>query len=148
MSNKHTKLRKKYSYRGDKMASKAEVTFAQDMDAKQIMWMYEPEKFDWFPPPAKMKKYTPDFKVMRKDGSYFFVEFKGYLRPGDKIKMRAMKKQHPDIDIRFVFMNSKKFIDKRVRKDGTRMTYADWANRYGYQFADKVIPEEWLNEDL
>ena len=108
--------------------------------------MYEPEKFEWMPPPAKKRKYTPDFKIIRKDGSYFFVEFKGFFRPTDQIKMRAMKTQHPEIDIRFVFMDSKKFISKRVRKDGSRMTYADWANKYKYQYADLEIPEAWLNE--
>ena len=84
--------RRKYPYKGEEMASKAEVTFSKEMDSRGILWMYEPEKFKWFPPPVREKLYTPDYKVRRKDGSYFFVEFKGYLRPNDKVKMRAMKK--------------------------------------------------------
>lgn len=145
---KRAPKRQKYPYKGEQMASKAEVTFAKDMDSKEIPWMYEPERLDWFPPPAKMRKYTPDFKIMHKDGSYFFVEFKGFLRPNDKPKMIAVKKQNPDIDIRFVFMNAHKYIDKRVRKDGSRMTYADWADRYGYKWAEMTIPEDWLNETM
>ena len=138
--------RKKYKYRGEEFASMAERDFAIEMDADAIPWQYEPEKIDWFPAPPKTRTYTPDFKVMRKDGSYFFVEFKGYLRPGDKTKMRAVKKQRPEIDIRFVFMNAYKFASKHVRKDGTRQTYAQWAESYGYLWSHKEIPEAWLNE--
>ena len=139
--------RRKYPYSGYTFASMAERDFAVDLDKEGIPWLYEPEKIDWFPAPPKFRTYTPDFKVMRRDGSYFFVEFKGYLRPGDKTKMRAVKKQHPEIDIRFVFMNAYKYASKHVRKDGTRQTYAQWAESYGYQWAHQVMPEEWLSEE-
>ena len=138
--------KKKYDYAGEKFASMAERTFAIALTNQRVSWQYEPEKISWFPAPPKMRTYTPDFKVQRKDGSYFFVEFKGYLRPGDKTKMRAVKKQHPEIDIRFVFMNAHKYASKNIRKDGTRQTYAEWAESYGYLWAHKEMPEAWLNE--
>jgi hypothetical protein len=120
------------------MASKAEVVFAENMDKRKLVWMYEPEKLEWIPP---KRMYTPDYKVRRRDGSYFFVEFKGYLRPSDKTKMAAIRKQYPDLDIRFVFMNAKKPSYK-----GAKTTYGDWATKNGYLWAEKTIPEEWLNE--
>ena len=138
--------RKKYPYKGEVFASKAERTFAISLTNQRVLWLYEPEKIEWFPAPPKIRTYTPDFKVMRKDGSYFFVEYKGYLRPGDKTKMRAVKKQHPEIDLRFVFQNAYKYASKHTRKDGTRQTYAQWAESYGYLWAHQVIPDEWLNE--
>ena len=138
------KPKKKFPYAGIKFASKKEMEFAQECDRIGITWFYEPEKWDWVPP---KKKYTPDFKVARKDGSYFFVEYKGYLRPEDRTKMRAIKKQYPDLDIRFVFQNAKKPISKTPKKDGTLTTYADWAENLGFPWAEAFMPAEWLKEE-
>lgn len=136
------KPKKKILYRGVKMASRSEVIFAEDMDAKGIPWIYEPEKFDWIPP---KKKYTVDFKVKKKDGSYFYVEYKGYFRTEDKTKMAAIKRQYPKLDIRFVFANPHKPVEgAQPRKDGTKLTNAEWAEKNGYLWADKTIPEEWM----
>ncbi|MEE9302686.1 MAG: hypothetical protein V3U84_02765 [Thiotrichaceae bacterium] len=121
------------------MASKAETIFAASMDESQVLWLYEPEKFKWTPPD---RNYTVDFKVMRRDQSFFYVEFKGYLRPQDKRKMRAIRKQYPDLDIRFVFMDAKKKINKT-----SKTSYGQWAERHGYQWAEGTIPEAWLEED-
>ena len=138
---KKTKLRikrKKFSYAGSSFASKAERDFAYDMDRAKIPWQYEPEKFTWFPP---ARKYTPDFKVLKKDGTFFYIEFKGYLRPKDRTKMRVFKQQHPEIDCRFVFMNANKKLYK-----GAKSTYADWAEKNNYKWAHEFIPQEWLDE--
>ncbi|MCK5600254.1 endonuclease I [Candidatus Pacearchaeota archaeon] len=130
--------RRVHPYAGCKMASKAEVKFAEWMDAKDIVWLYEAEKLDWIPP---KRKYTPDFKVKRKDGSFFFVEYKGYLRPADKTKMKAIRQQYPDLDIRFVFQNARKFIYK-----GSKTTYGMWAEKNGYLWAEGTMPEDWMLE--
>jgi predicted nuclease of restriction endonuclease-like RecB superfamily len=106
------------------------------MDDNKIHWMYEPESFPWQPP---KKKYTPDFKIMKKDRTYFYVEYKGYLRPEDRTKMLAFKKQYPDIDIRFVFMNARKPIYK-----GSKTTYSQWAEKNGFPWAEKELPKGWL----
>jgi len=140
--------KKKIKYAGEEFASYAERDFAVDMDLKKIPWMYEPEKLEYWPPPIKKKVYTPDFKVRRKDGSSFLVEYKGYLRPGDKTKMRLIRKQYPDLDIRFVFQNAYKFISKHVRVDGTRQMYHEWATTNGYKWAHGEMPDEWLTEKL
>lgn len=136
--NRRKLKRRVHSYAGCKMASKAEVKFAEWMDDQEIVWMYEPEKLAWEPP---KRKYTPDFKVMRKDGSFFFVEYKGYLRPNDKTKMKAIRLQYPDLDLRFVFQNADKVIYK-----GSKTTYGMWAERLGYQWAEGTMPEDWLLE--
>ena len=143
---KYKRPKKKIQWAGEEFASIAECDFAKDLSHKEITWQYEPTQIPWMPAPVKERTYTPDFKIIREDGSIFFVEFKGYLRPGDKTKMRAVKKQHPEIDIRFVFMNAYKAASKNIRKDGTKQMYWQWAERYGYKWAHQVIPDEWLNE--
>ncbi|MHA2069259.1 MAG: hypothetical protein ACXABY_33280, partial [Candidatus Thorarchaeota archaeon] len=80
--------RKSFKYAGVSFASHAEREFAVVLDADEVQWMYEPEWFQWVP---SKRKYTPDFKILRKDGSYFYLEFKGQLRLTDRTKMRAVK---------------------------------------------------------
>ena len=53
--------------------------------------------------------------------------------------MRLVKEQHPKVDIRFVFSNSKNKISKI-----SKTTYAMWCKKYGFKYADKHIPKEWL----
>ena len=135
---KKPKKRRVFMYKGIKMASHKETEFAKWMDDNGIYWQYEPEKFEWIPPKAK---YTPDFKVAveTRQGDYFFVEYKGYLRPKDRTKMKAIKEQHPDTDIRFVFQNANKKLYK-----GSKTEYWMWAEQHGFPWAEGEIPEEWL----
>ena len=55
--------------------------------------------------------------------------------------MVLMKKQHPDLDIRFVFMNAKNKIYK-----GSKTTYAAWCARYNFEWAEGSIPMEWVKK--
>ena len=129
-------------YKGKKMASHSEVVFAQTCDSLNIPWQYEPESFEWVPPLAM---YTPDFKIECEDGSYFWIEYKGYLRDKEKTKMREIRKQRPDLNIRFVFEDALKPVaGARKRKDGTKQSHAEWAIKNGYRWANKFIPMEWL----
>jgi len=106
------------------------------MDTWNIEWEYEPEKFEYVLPG---RRYTPDFKVTRSDGTTFMAEYKGYLRPEDRTKMVAVQQSHPDLDIRFIFGNAKKLITK-----GSKTTYGMWATKHGFPWAEKTIPDEWL----
>ncbi len=69
------------------------------------------------------------------------VEVKGRFTSDDRRKHVAIKKQHPDLDIRFVFENSRRKLSK-----GAKSTYATWCERNKFLYADRVIPEEWLKE--
>lgn len=81
--------------------------------------------------------YIPDF--VYKNG--IIIEGKGYLDSDSRAKMLAVKKQHPDLDIRFVFMDG----DNTISKQSTT-TYMDWAKKHGFPAAHGEIPTEWLDE--
>jgi len=135
--------RKEIIYNGITMASVSEVEFAKNLDAKRYTWMYEPESFDWY----IIYKYTPDFKIRRKDGSYFYVEYKGFLWEEDKRKMRAVRELHPKLDLRFVFADAGKPVHgAKTRTDGTKMSHGEWATKYGFKWAQGFIPPEWMAE--
>jgi hypothetical protein len=87
--------------------------------------------------PVSYHEYTPDFRLP----NGIFVETKGRFVIEDRKKHVLIKQQHPELDIRFVFQNSK----NKIRK-GSPTTYADWCKKHGFLYADKTIPQEWLNE--
>lgn len=87
--------------------------------------------------PAKAHTYTPDFVLP----NGIIVETKGRLITADRQKHLLIKQQHPELDIRFVFGNSRNRINK-----GSPTTYADWARKNGFKFADRSVPKEWLSE--
>lgn len=103
-------------------------------DAKH-KFEYESIKIEW--EDLKYRKYTPDFIL----SNYIIVETKGLFTAADRRKHLLIKEQHEDIEIRFVFESSKRRLSKV-----SKTTYGDWCDKYGFKYADKSIPEEWLKE--
>ena len=97
--------------------------------------MYESLKIEW--EDLAYRTYTPDFLLP----NGILVETKGRFTPDDRQKHLAIKKQHPDLDIRFVFTNSK----AKLRK-GSKTTYGMWCDKHGYLYADRDVPQEWVDE--
>lgn len=88
-------------------------------------------------------EYNPDIILENKEtGIKIYVECKGYLDEPTKKKMLAVRRCHPDIDIRFLFEKNNK-----VRAN-SKMRYTDWAERNGFNGAavGNEIPVEWLLE--
>jgi len=112
-----------------------EEQVAQELQALGLTVSYETDVIS-YQQPAKPRKYHPDFKI--REGLY--VETKGRFVTADRQKHLLIKEQYPNIEIRFVFSNSKTRISK---KSTTR--YCDWCDRYGFVYADKHIPKEWLS---
>ena len=91
----------------------------------------------YFTRPAKPARYTPDFLLP----NGILIETKGRFVTSDRQKHLAVKQEHPDLDIRFVFSNSR----ARISKQSATM-YSQWCLRYGFKFADKSIPPQWIKE--
>jgi len=107
-----------------------------DLNVRDVPYMYEPEKLAYY----VERHYVPDLKL-----GTMYVELKGYFRQDAQRKMKAVKAQHPELDIRFVFQNAKATIQgAKKRKDGSKMTCAEWAERNGFVYSEGTIPEEWL----
>jgi len=96
---------------------------------------YECLKIEW--EDLAYRTYTPDFVL----NNNIIIETKGMFTAADRRKHLCIKKQHPELDIRFVFENSK----RKLRK-GAKSTYGQWCIKYGFQYFDRVIPEDWLKE--
>lgn len=122
--------------------SKFEYEFANLLDKKGYKYEYEPDKLLWVPKP---KTYCPDYKIWLSENKFYYIETKGNLRQDDRTKMKAIKEQYPDVDIRFVFACASNKINKR-----SKTTYADWADKHGYPWCECnfrnghiELPKEW-----
>jgi hypothetical protein len=105
---------------------------AAQLNASGVKWSYETVKV----PYLLEGTYNPDFVL--DNGSGIIIEAKGLLDRDSKRKMVAVKKQHPELDIRFVFMQA----DKKI--PGSKQTHGQWATKNGYLWAEGSIPQEWL----
>ncbi len=120
----------KYGFR-----SGLEDSVAEQLNNSGVGFDYEETKLSYIKP-EKSHTYTPYFYLPKQN---IFIETKGLFTSADRQKMRLIKDQYPDLDIRFVFSNSRSKISKR-----SKTTYGMWCEKYGFLFADKLIPEEWL----
>ena len=84
--------------------------------------------------PATQHKYTPDFILP----NGIIVEAKGIFDVADRQKHILVKKQYPDLEIRFVFSNPKTKLYK-----GSKTTYGMWCEKHGYKYAKGYIPDSW-----
>jgi len=112
-----------------------EETISQQLTKLSVPVLYETEKVKY--EVNEVRTYTPDFKLP----NGIIIESKGRFVAADRKKHLLIQKQHKDLDIRFVFSNSRAKIAK-----GSKTTYGDWCDKHGFLYADKLIPEEWIRE--
>lgn len=90
-----------------------------------------------FSQPEKVRHYTPDWILP----NGIVIETKGRFITADRQKHLLVKATHPDLDVRFVFSNSKTRISKK-----SQTTYRMWCETKGFQYADRLIPPAWFKE--
>lgn len=114
-----------------------EEKISKELTAKGVTFGYE-DRVIKYEKPAKVARYTPDFNLP----NGIIVETKGRFLTADRQKHLLIKAQFPDLDIRFVFSNSRQRISKQ-----SKTTYADWCEKHGFIYADGSIPADWLNQE-
>lgn len=121
----------KYGFR-----SGLEESVSEQLKDQNVEFNYEKESIE-YTVPARKSKYTPDFFLP----NGIIVETKGRFTPSDRKKHQLIKKQFPELDIRFVFSNP----NTKIRK-GSKTSYADWCEKNGFLYAKQEIPKEWIDE--
>ena len=122
---------KKYGFK-----SGLEESVSNQIASRGLSVEYESEEVSYIIP-ASEHTYHPDFKLP----NGIRVETKGRFVLADRKKHLLVKQQNPELDIRFVFTNSKNKINKK-----SKTTYADWCEKNGFKYADKTIPDSWFDE--
>jgi hypothetical protein len=110
---------------------------SDELKSKGIDGEYEKHQIQ-YTKPATNHTYKPDFRLP----NGIFVETKGRFTLEDRKKHLLIKQQKPDLDIRFVFQNPNAKLTKK-----SKTTYGMWADKNGFKWSNKDIPQEWINEE-
>ena len=118
------------------------------LDELEKEYKYESERIQ-YTIPESLHTYVPDFVIFKSSGEPIFVEVKGLWSYEDRYKHLLVRRQHPELDIRFVFGR----LGNRI-SSGSRTTYRDVCLGNGrgifkgvqWKHAEGLIPQEWLNE--
>jgi hypothetical protein len=112
-----------------------EKNVAEFLKTKQKKVRYEKLKIEW--EDLRYRTYTPDFTL----DNGIIIETKGVFDSEDRRKHLQVQKQHPELDIRFVFTN----LYAKLYK-GSKTTYAQWCEKNNFLANHRIIPKEWLTE--
>ena len=118
--------------------SKSEEKIYNLLKEKNIPCEYEKGKieYEWL----ENKTYVPDFFLLEIG---IILEVKGRFVREDRKKHLFIRKQKPELDIRFIFDNPKAKLYK-----GGKMTNGSWCDKYKFKYSSlrEGVPEEWINE--
>lgn len=111
-----------------------EIRTAERFQEQGVEAQYEPFTLA-FREAEKTRSYTPDWLLP----NGIIVETKGWFSPADRKKHLLIRESHPDLDIRFVFERAGSPI-----LPNSKTTYAMWAKRHRFLWAEEHVPDEWL----
>lgn len=128
------KKKKTLVYKGQEYRSLLEIKMLQQIEKYKGKVSYETERI----PYTIRKYYVPDFICKRADGTTFYIEVKGYLRPQDRTKLLAVKEATPTIDLKLVFAQDNKLNSK------SKTRYSEWCVKHGFSYSIGYVPKEWF----
>jgi hypothetical protein len=109
---------------------------SDQLKENKIKFGYETTVIDYIRPQTN-HTYTIDFTLP----NGILVETKGRWVIEDRKKHLLIKKQHPELDIRIVFMSG----NTKIRK-GSKTTYGMFCDKHDIKWAEKEIPTSWFSE--
>ena len=115
-----------------KFRSGLEKQVADLLSELGVSYEYESKKISY----VIQHHYTPDFILP----NHVVLECKGYWDAQDRRKIKTIKKDNPDIDLRMVFQAPFNTISKK-----SKTTYAQWCDNLGIPWTSFTnIPIDWL----
>tara|TARA_R100001594_G_scaffold145212_1_gene195136 strand:- start:133 stop:534 length:402 start_codon:yes stop_codon:yes gene_type:complete len=122
-----------------KFRSGLEERIAKQLEDLGVSYDYETLTIH-YTKPEESGRYTPDFQLP----NGIIIEGKGQFVTSDRKKHKLIRKEFGNkYDIRFVFSNPNTRIGKK-----SKTTYAMWCEKFGFKYAAKEIPQEWINEKI
>ena len=116
----------------NKFRSGLEEKVANLLEGLGVSYEYESERI----PYTIQHHYCPDFILP----NHVLLETKGYWDAADRRKIKAVKQDNPDLDLRMVFQAPFNTISKK-----SKTTYAMWCDKHDIPWTSfHNIPIEWL----
>lgn len=90
-----------------------------------VDWFYEPATF-WFNNIKRgVRSYKPDFKILRPNGTHYWVEVKGYMDAKSLTKIKRFRKYYPEEEL---FVREKSWFIEHQR--ALPRLCESWENEY------------------
>jgi hypothetical protein len=84
-------------------------------------WEHEPHTF-WFNEIKRgVRSYLPDFRILKPQGTHYWVEVKGYMDPRSKTKLKRFKRYFPTEEL--ILISSSWFLENNPKM---RIIIKDW----------------------
>lgn len=132
-----SQVKRRYNPKWNTYRSGLEDRLVESLSKIQKEVRYEQLKIEW--EDLRYRTYTPDFLL----DNGIIVEAKGLFDSDDRHRHKCVRRQHPELDIRFVFSNAKAKLYK-----GAKSTYSDWCDKNKFKWSHRIIPEVWLKEKV
>lgn len=130
-----------------------EQRIADQLTTKGVGFDYEPTRLRYTDRHNRQRITQPDFYLSAQSNDPqlgMFVEAKAYLSRQQALRYESVKASRPEVDIRFIFKDAARPINKLAVKDDcgntTSITYGEWADLQGFKWAAEAIPNAWLKE--
>jgi len=107
--------------------SKMEANILRYYKFIKVKYIYEPREFEFFKIKRGNRFYKPDIYLPEQDK---FVEIKGWLRSGDRTKLRRFKKYYPEEFAKLEFI----ILDKYARSKANGETIKFLVEELGIYF--------------
>lgn len=131
-AKKKAHARKRIAKRNKDFKSNFEAQLAEKLKESSVEFCYEREPITY----QRECKYTPDFFL----NNGVILEAKGYFSSEDRSKHLLIRKQRPDLDIRFIFQKPNTRLSKK-----SKTTYAVWCEKHGFLWCTvDSMPLTWL----
>ena len=115
-----------------KYRSGLEEKVANLLEGLGVSYEYESKRI----PYTIQHHYCPDFILP----NHVLLETKGYWDAADRRKVKAVKQDNPELDLRMVFQAPFNKISKK-----SKTTYAQWCDKHAIPWTSfHNIPIEWL----
>lgn len=130
---KFSRKRGYYKPRDKTVRSNYEGDIKRNLEKACVSFSYESMRI----PYTVTHTYKPDFIL--ENG--IIVEAKGLFEPSDRQKHIYIQQQHPELDIRFLFMQDQWLTNKKKQK------YSTWCKKHGFKYhIGTMVPQEWIDE--
>jgi len=76
-------------------------------------WEYTNDRFKYLDVDNKQRTYLVDFKIFNTDGTFYYLEIKGYEKDNDKLKWQAVRNKGYELIVWFnkdIIKNEKKYL--------------------------------------
>jgi DUF4097 and DUF4098 domain-containing protein YvlB len=145
-----SKKRKRHDLKGvtdvpkeKKVRSGYEAKVRKSLESRGVDYEYEKDVLPYIVPQST-HKYHADFTVKCESGHTLYIESKGNFTAADRKKMKLVIEQHPDKDIRMLFMRNNKI------QRNSKTTYGMWCDKHGIKWAVSSTghaPDSWIRGD-